>query len=101
MATIRRRKNNWQAVIRLKGHPAFYKTFTQKTDAKNWTKIAEHRIHRDDAGILIKKYPIFKEKINFFLNGNIQQSVDNNINITFPDIDGEYLFSKLDDISTK
>ena len=40
-----------------------------------------------------------KEKINFFLNGNIQQSVDNNINITFPDIDGEYLFSKLDDIS--
>ena len=40
-----------------------------------------------------------KEKINFFLNGNIQQSVDNNINITFPNIDGEYLFSKLDDIS--
>ncbi len=68
MATIRRRKNNWQAVIRLKGYPAFYKTFTQKTDAKNWTKIAEHRIHRDDAGILIKKYPIFKEIVNRYLD---------------------------------
>ena len=42
-----------------------------------------------------------KKNINFFLNGerdNIDV-VDNNINITFPDIDGDYLFSQLDDIS--
>ncbi len=38
-----------------------------------------------------------KEKINFFLNG--KNVVDHNINITFPDIDGDYLFSKLNDIS--
>ena len=40
-----------------------------------------------------------KKKINFFLNGDINNTVDNNINITFPNIDGEYLFSKLNDIS--
>ena len=37
------------------------------------------------------------KKINFFLNG--EETVPNNINITFPDIQGEYLFSKLDGIS--
>ena len=38
-----------------------------------------------------------KNNINFIING--KDSVDNNINITFPEIDGNYLFSKLDNIS--
>ena len=40
-----------------------------------------------------------KEKIQFFLNGDRNNTIDNNINITFPNISGDYLFSKLDDIS--
>ena len=40
-----------------------------------------------------------KEKIQFILNGDRNNTTDNNINITFPNISGDYLFSKLDDIS--
>ncbi len=40
---------------------------------------------------------IKKNNVKFFLNG--KNSVDNNINITFPDVDGNFLFSKLDNIS--
>ena len=38
-----------------------------------------------------------KNNVKFILNG--KDSVDNNINITFPDTDGDFLFSKLDNIS--
>ena len=38
-----------------------------------------------------------KSNVKFILNG--KNSVDNNINITFPDVDGDLLFSKLDNIS--
>ena len=38
-----------------------------------------------------------KNNVKFILNG--MNSVDNNINITFPDTDGDFLFSKLDNIS--
>ena len=40
---------------------------------------------------------IKKSNIKFILNG--KNSVDNNINITFPEVDGNFLFSKLDNIS--
>ena len=40
---------------------------------------------------------IKKSNIKFILNG--KNSVDNNINITFPEVDGDFLFSKLDNIS--
>ena len=40
---------------------------------------------------------LVKNKIDFFLNG--KNSVDNNINITFPGTDGAFLFSKLHNIS--
>ena len=40
---------------------------------------------------------IKKNNVKFILNG--KDSVDNNINITFPDVDGDFLFSKLDNIS--
>ena len=38
-----------------------------------------------------------KNNIQFILNG--KDSVENNINITFPEINGDFLFSKLDNIS--
>ena len=38
-----------------------------------------------------------KNKVKFILNG--KDSIDHNINITFPDTDGDFLFSKLDNIS--
>ena len=40
---------------------------------------------------------IKKNNVKFILNG--KDSVDNNINITFPDVNGDFLFSKLDNIS--
>jgi len=38
-----------------------------------------------------------KNNVKFILNG--KDSVDNNINITFPNVEGDFLFSKLDNIS--
>ena len=61
MATIRRRKNNWQVIIRLKGYPAIYKTFSQKHDAKTWALENELKLKREEAGIIKIKYPSFKD----------------------------------------
>ena len=61
MATIRRRKNNWQVIIRLKGYPAIYKTFSQKHDAKIWALENELKLKREEAGIIKIKYPSFKD----------------------------------------
>jgi len=61
MATIRKRKNNWQVIIRLKGYPAIYKTFSQKHDAKTWALENELKLKREEAGIIKIKYPSFKD----------------------------------------
>ena len=51
MATLRRRKNNWQAIIRLKNYPNIYKSFKQLKDARRWSSETEINIQREDAGI--------------------------------------------------
>ncbi len=61
MSTIRKRKNNWQVIIRLKGYPAIYKTFSQKHDAKTWALENELKLKREEAGIIKIKYPSFKD----------------------------------------
>ena len=38
-----------------------------------------------------------KNEVKFILNG--KNTIDNNINITFPNVDGDFLFSKLDNVS--
>ena len=61
MSTIRKRKSNWQVIIRLKGYPAIYKTFSQKHDAKTWALENELKLKREEAGIIKIKYPSFKD----------------------------------------
>jgi len=68
MATLRRRKNNWQAIIRLKNYPNIYKSFKHLKDAKRWASETEINIQREDAGIFYHKYPSFKFILNKYLN---------------------------------
>ena len=68
MATLRRRKNNWQAIIRLKNYPSIYKSFKQLKDAKRWASETELNIQREDAGIFYHQYPSFKFILNKYLN---------------------------------
>ena len=47
MATVTKRGDmQWQAKVRVKGHPAKSKTFTLKTDAERWAKETEIAIER-------------------------------------------------------
>lgn len=68
MATLRRRKNNWQAIIRLKNYPNIYKSFKHLKDAKRWASETEINIQREDAGIFYHQYPSFKFILNKYLN---------------------------------
>ena len=61
MATIRKRKNHYQVIIRVKGYPAIYKTFSLKQDANTWALENELKLRRDEAGIAKIEYPSFKE----------------------------------------
>ena len=61
MSTIRKRKNHYQVIIRVKGYPAIYKTFSQKQDASTWALENELRLRRDEAGIAKIEYPSFKD----------------------------------------
>ena len=42
---------HWQAVVRIEGHPARYKTFSTLTDAKRWARNTEIEIEEDTSGI--------------------------------------------------
>jgi integrase len=68
MATLRRRKNNWQAIIRLKNYPNIYKSFKHIKDAKRWASETEINIQREDAGIFYHQYPNFKFILIKYLN---------------------------------
>jgi integrase len=46
MATIRKNKNRWQAVIRKKYHPTVTKSFLLKSDASRWAQDSELKIER-------------------------------------------------------
>jgi integrase len=46
MATIRKRGSKWQAQIRKSNQPAITKSFTSKTEAKQWVKMVESEIER-------------------------------------------------------
>ena len=61
MAYIRRHRNKWQSVVRIKGHPIIAKSFTSKTDAKLWALSIESKIRRDDLGISKVKFPNFSD----------------------------------------
>ena len=52
MATIRKRGNNWQALVRKKGQSLITKTFRLKSDAQTWAKTIESELER---GIYINR----------------------------------------------
>ena len=44
MASIRRKKNKWQAVIRRAGEPTISRSFISKTDARKWALGIEQKL---------------------------------------------------------
>ena len=46
MAAFRKRGNNWQALVRKKGHPLISKTFQLKSNAQTWAKTIESELER-------------------------------------------------------
>lgn len=52
MATIRRKGDGWQAIIRRKGFPAIYETFPLKKQAEQWAAQRESEVVQGKLGIL-------------------------------------------------
>jgi integrase len=61
MAHIRRRKGNWQSIVRVQGFPPMTKTFKQKIDAVRYSRDLENRLFRQSNDIAKKKFPKFRE----------------------------------------
>jgi hypothetical protein len=54
MSYLRQRRNAWQSIIRIKGHPNLGKSFKSKTDAKRWA--LETKLKIKDKSIQLKKF---------------------------------------------
>lgn len=54
MASIRRKKDKWQAVIRRAGEATISRSFKSKTDARKWAIAAEQRLDRGMCGQINK-----------------------------------------------
>ena len=67
MATIRKRNSLFQAIVRVTGHPTQTKSFAQKKDAKQWSMQTELKFRRDNAGILKRKFPRFRDLAQRYL----------------------------------
>ena len=68
MATIRKKRGNWQCMIRVINHPNLSKTFKKHEDAKRWGNETELKIRREDAGIVKIKFPSFRDISLRYLN---------------------------------
>ena len=51
MASIRRKKHKWQAVIRRAGQPTISKSFISKTDARKWALGIEQKLDQGACGV--------------------------------------------------
>ena len=51
MASIRRKKNKWQAVIRRAGEPTISRSFISKTDARKWALGIEQKLDQGACGV--------------------------------------------------
>ena len=54
MATIRKRKYKYQALVRLSNHPTVSKTFTLKSDARTWARETEIQIQKGNFDTVYK-----------------------------------------------
>ena len=61
MSTIRKMRDKYQGLVRVKGHPYLAKSFKKFSDAQQWAMQTEIKLRREDAGILKIKYPSFKD----------------------------------------
>ena len=64
MATIRKRKDKYQALVRLSNHPTISRTFMLKSDAKNWARETEIKIEK---GLLSSGYDKADESLGQIL----------------------------------
>jgi len=51
MASIRRKKHKWQAVIRRAGQPTISKSLISKTDARKWALGIEQKLDQGACGV--------------------------------------------------
>jgi len=58
MSYIRKHRNKFQSIIRLRGYPSIARSFTSGTDAKRWAVETELKFRREDAGIAKIKFPL-------------------------------------------
>ena len=65
---IRKHRDKWQGLVRVKGHPNISKCFISKTDAKRWAIVTENKIRREDGGIAKIKFPSFKDVALRYIN---------------------------------
>ena len=49
MATFRKRGENWQVQVRLKGHPPLSRSFKTKSEAEQWARQAEAAVDRGES----------------------------------------------------
>jgi len=61
MAYIRKRKGNWQCVVRVIGYPPMTKTFKQKIDAVRYSRDLENKLFREQHNIQKKKFPKMRD----------------------------------------
>ena len=102
---IRKRRDKWQSIVQVKGHPKISKCFVSKTDAKRWAIETELKMRREDAGIAKIKYPTFSEiglryiadvsstKRGFINERNIIKSLTNEAWSAYPQICSSVLLS--------
>jgi len=68
MASIRKRKNVWQARVKQKGYPELSKSFKSRADAESWARLVESEM---DRGVFISRKEIesttFGELLNRYL----------------------------------
>jgi integrase len=70
MATIRQRKDRWQAIIKRKGHPLQSKTFDRRKDAEKWARQQERLM---DAGQWVDRTQAEQTTLESLLSRYLQE----------------------------
>ena len=75
MATIRKRGNKYQAMIREK-NVNYSKTFTKMLDAKRWAEETELTVERNEAGLTYSsKESVFRDLIKSYKSRAIRSNI--------------------------
>lgn len=78
MATFTKRKNGWQAVIRIKGYPTVSKTLDRKSDAEAWAEPIERQMKKGEwKGVHVDCDMTLVEAIDRYLEKGEQENLRN------------------------